>query len=197
MTHPLRAAAESRIRSGTTPPAIASALSPETLGLLHRLASAGDSAGDALRLLHELKVHQVELDLQLAQVQENEQEFAQDLAKYQLLYESAPAGYFSVSLDGYIMQANRAGAELFGIDAAELPGRRIDDVVAAEFRPKIQALLDQLRDGGSRAECEARSNGYDGSSHELRVVAGRSPDSGCCLVLILDSGHTESPAASR
>lgn len=196
MSHPLRATAESRIHSGTTPPAAAPTLSPEALQLLHRLASAGDNAGDALCLLHELKVYQVELDLQLVQAQENEQEFAQELAVYQDLYQFAPAPYFTVSLDGRIIRANRAGAEIFGVDDAELPGRRIEDVVAAEFRPNLRAMLDDMRNGGCRTVCEVRSNGYIGSSRPLRVVAGPSPGGDSCLMLILDVGHTETPVIS-
>lgn len=197
MSHPLRATAESRIHSGMTPPANAPTLSPQALELLHRLASAGDDGGAALCLLHELRVYQVELDLQLAQAQENEQEFMQELAGYQNLYQFAPAPYFSVSLDGHIIQANRAGAEFFGVDAAELSGRRIDDIVAVEFRPNLQAMLDRIRDSGSTAECEVRSNGHDGSSRTLRAVAGPSASGESCLVLIVDAGHAESPAVSR
>jgi PAS domain S-box-containing protein len=196
MSSELRAAAESRIQSHTTPPATASALSPEVLELLHRLATAEDSANDALRMLHELKVHQVELDLQLEQAHQNEQELAQELAVYRALWQFVPAGYFSVSLDGHVIQGNRAGAMLFGVDASELPGRRIDEVVAAEFRPNVQSMLDQLRDCNSAVVCETRSSDHNGSSLPLRLVANRVPGSESCLVLIMEYEHTESIAAS-
>lgn len=175
------------------PLATASTLSPEVLELLHRLAMAEETANDALRVLHELRVHQVELDLQLEQAHQNEQDLAQELAVYRNLWQAAPDGYFSVSLDGHILMANPAGAALFGVDAAALPGRPIYDLVAAEFRPQMQTMLGQLRESGSTAMYEARSNG---SSLPLRVVASLSPDSQSCVLLIVDSGQTDSLATS-
>jgi PAS domain-containing protein len=86
--------------------------------LLYRLSSDPASASDALKLLHELQTHQVELDLQHAQLLESENELHAQLAHYRALYEQAPIGYLVLEGDGRILQSNRAAAELLGLDAA-------------------------------------------------------------------------------
>ncbi len=105
METPLRTHAEGRLADGTAPPSQASPIGLEALRLLHRLATSPATAEDALRLLHELQVHQVELDMQLAQVRTNELELAQELALYRALYEQAPAGYFRLAPDGRVIEA--------------------------------------------------------------------------------------------
>ena len=67
----LRQAAEDSLKQGTTPPTKGWSISADALALLYRLASNPDSAGDALKLLHELQAHQVELDLQHEQLKAN------------------------------------------------------------------------------------------------------------------------------
>lgn len=96
-------------------------------------------------LLHELQVHQVELDLQHEQVAATRREIDEDLARYKALYESAPVGYFNVDLLGRILEANVAGAELFRFDLADLSGRCLESLLAPAGRPVLLSLLPELR----------------------------------------------------
>jgi hypothetical protein len=66
----LRQHAESRLQEGEAPKTLGWSSSAQALSLLHRLASDPASAADALKLLHELQVHQVELDLQHEQMEQ-------------------------------------------------------------------------------------------------------------------------------
>ncbi len=136
----LRADAEARLKTGSAPPTKGVPNNAGALSLLHRLASAPESADDALKLLHELQVHQVELDLQREQMETTGRELAEDLARYQGLYQFAPAGYFNVGSDGDIIEGNLAGADLFGVRQDELLGRRIDSFLAPSSRPILLAV---------------------------------------------------------
>ncbi len=89
----LRERAEARLKAGSAPPTRGWPTGVGTLQLLHELASTPESAVDALKLLHELQVHQVELDLQHEQIEITQRELAEDLARYQALYELAPLAY--------------------------------------------------------------------------------------------------------
>ena len=113
----LRDKAESQLLAGTTPTTDHwSTIGLDVLRLLHRLSSDHDNAGDALKLLHELQVHQVELDLQNEEIAAKEQERSQDLQFYRTLYDNAPFAYCVVDLKSTIIQSNFAAAELFGLD---------------------------------------------------------------------------------
>ena len=171
----LRLAAEGRLKEGTAPPTKGWPTGTNTLGLLYKLASSPESADDALKLLHELQVHQVELDLQHEQVEATRREIDEDLSHYKWLYEAAPVAYFSVDFAGYILEGNVAGAELFGLELADLSGRRLESLLATADRPVLLGLLQELREGLLRASCDVQAGGGN-ATQRLRVVASAAPD---------------------
>jgi PAS domain-containing protein len=73
------------------------------------------SAADTQRLLHELEVHQIELEMQNDELQRTRNELEVALAKYTDLYDFAPVGYFSIDESGAILEVNLTGAVLLGI----------------------------------------------------------------------------------
>lgn len=83
-------------------------------------APAGDeltmpgSVTEMARLMHELQVHRVELEMQHEEALQLRQELSAALDRYAELYESAPVGYFTLSREGVITTANLAGARLLG-----------------------------------------------------------------------------------
>ena len=179
----LRLEAEGRLEEGTAPPTKGWPTGAKALSLLYSLASSPDSAQDALKLLHELQVHQVELDLQHEQVEISRREMAEDLARYKALFEAAPAGYFNVDSAGEILEGNLAGAELLGLGLGERSGRRLESLLTPASRPVLQEVLQQLREGVAGASCDVQSANGRGA-RTLRVVAGAAPD-GASFLLVL------------
>lgn len=177
----LRNAAEARLKAGT---AAASnwSLGLDALQLLHKLSGDPDTAADAIKLLHELQVHQVELDLQHEEMRGNEQRIIDDCAHYTELYEFAPFGYFLVDFQGEIIKNNRAGAELFGVTQGELTGARIDRFLTAESRFALLGLLKKLGADDATLTCEVTVDGEANRARVLRVVAKAAPDK--CSVLL-------------
>ncbi len=179
----LRLDAEMRLKQGTAPPTKGWPTGVNTLSLLYTLASSPASAEDALKLLHELQVHQVELDLQHEQVEATRREVAEDLARYKGLYDAAPAGYFNIDAAGHILEGNVAGAELLGLGLADLNGRRLESLLAPASRPVLLELLHELRDGVSRAARDVQTGGPRARS--LRVVASAAPDGATFLLVFV------------
>lgn len=184
----LRREAEQRLISGGAPSSNGWIISAEALALLHRLASSPDTAGDALKLLHELQAHQVELDLQYRQLQANELELEQELARYRGLYETAPMGYLVLAPEGQIQEGNSAAAELLGVDPEDLPGRRFDGFLALDSRPGFASMVSGLRADGPRASLDVRVGGGDGDARAARLLARRSPGGEAILLGVTD-GH--------
>ena len=71
---------------------------------------------DLRRLLHELQVHQVELEMQNEELRSGREELEVSLGKYAELYDFAPVGYFTFDAQGLIHEVNLAGAKLLGIE---------------------------------------------------------------------------------
>ena len=162
---PLRHVAEARLRDGVPPPAHGGwTTGVEALSVLHNLAGSPESAGDALKLLHELQVHQVELAMQHEQLEQSRAEVAESLERYVERFEFAPVGYFTVEPDGGIVEGNLAAADLFEVDRAALPGR------SDESEPPSPIPLGYGLGQRRAAECRARS----GAEH-ARPVLGFCP----------------------
>lgn len=181
----LRQAAEASLKLGTTPPSKGWSISADALALLYKLASTPESAGDALKLLHELQTHQVELDLQHEQLKANEHEFFHELERYKALFERAPFGYFVVSIDGQVIEANLSGARLFGVEPAELGGASVDNFLAPASRPVLGELLKQLRDGVV-SSCEVQTGDKADEQRLLQVIANSEPGDKVVLLAILE-----------
>ncbi|HUG03336.1 MAG TPA: PAS domain S-box protein [Steroidobacteraceae bacterium] len=188
----LRLEAETRLKEGSAPPTRGWPTGVSALDLLHALASAPGSADDALKLLHELQVHQVELDLQNEQMEITQRELAEDLARYQALYELAPLAYLSVGPEGDILEGNVAAAGLFGVTQDQLRGRRLDAFLAPESRWAVIALLKRLRAGSSMETCGVQSSSAT-SSRPLQLVASLAPGSGTFLAMLVDTTGLRQP----
>lgn len=184
----LREEAETRLKTGTAPRNSDRTLDQGALALLHRLSSDPASAGDALKLLHELQVHQVELDLQIGQIEANEHELAEALTHFQMLYDFAPFAYFIVDREGNIAQSNHMGADLTGVGQGDLVGHRIDRFLQPESRPKLLALLNQS-DNNART-VEVLMDGPENSARALLIVARLCPDARDILLACYESPRT-------
>jgi hypothetical protein len=180
----LRLHAEAVLKEGSAPLTKGWPTGVSTLNLLHELASTPARADEALKLLHELQVHQVELDLQHEQLEATRRELTEESVHYKALYEYAPAGYFSVGLDGHILEANAAGAELLGLAPDVLRGRSIESLLVPASRPVLNELLNELRDGARRSSCEVLSANVSGS-RRLLVVATIPPSGGSFLMIFV------------
>jgi len=182
----LRQEAQRQLQAGTAPSMRGWGVSVETLALLHRLASSPDDAGDALKLLHELQVHQVELDLQQAQIESNDRELASSLAHYESLFELAPFPYFLVSLVGKVIESNRAGARLLGVGHDEANGLPLDRFIAPAWRGRFAQLLQRVCEGATETACDVRPDRETGSARHWRIRVCVARDGDAVLVSIAE-----------
>ena len=184
---PLRHRAEVLLQRGIPPKAKVAATGPEALALLHRMAIDPDKASDALKLLHELQVHQVELDLQYEHLEQSRDELSHALDRYVERYDFAPVGYFAVDQDGKIVEGNLAAAALCGVERAALSGRRIDSLVTPQSRLALLALLKRLGNGDSRETCEVQIEHGGNVSRLFQVVATVSPGDRSVMMIFIET----------
>ena len=86
------------------------------------------------RLVHELEVHQIELEMQNEELKQAQVELDTVLQHYSDLYDFAPTGYLTLARDGSIRMVNLMGAELLGLERSQLLEKRFTLFVAEAFR---------------------------------------------------------------
>jgi PAS domain S-box-containing protein len=205
---------------------------------------------DALRLVHELEVHQIELEMMNAQLEENaakEKETSADLViankkllfqnsekearaaelviankellfqnsekearaaellitheelnrahrreaelaenKYVKLYDFAPAGYFTLSKEGEILQLNVFGAALLGKERSQLVKARFGFFVSEDTKPVFNAFLEKVFYNNVSKFCEVTlvRNGKERLTVQLAGAA--MENDGKCFVTVSD-----------
>ena len=101
------------------------------------------SAEDLKRLVHELSVHQIELELQNEELRQARSELEARLS-YIDLFDFAPVGYFTLGRDGTIRQANQTGIHILKEQPARVVGVHFGVFVAASDRPAFNDFLEQV-----------------------------------------------------
>ncbi len=150
-------------------------------------AAAPDrTEADALRLQHELQVHQIELELQNAELQRSRDELEAALERYTDLYDFAPAGYFTLDRTGCIFSANLTGADLLNVPRARLIGRRFEVFLAPESRLAFASFLQATLVGDHRESCEVTLLPAGGRARSVRLEGSASPAGTECRVAALD-----------
>src|SRR5215471_17755790 len=89
------------------------------------------TADEAARLMHELEVHQIELEMQNESLMASRAETEAGLERYTELFDFAPLGYAILGADEVIREINHAGAKLLGNIRSRLVGMRFGMHVAA------------------------------------------------------------------
>ncbi|MEI6576171.1 MAG: HAMP domain-containing sensor histidine kinase [Bacteroidota bacterium] len=124
------------------------------LGLLKKEKQISFSETETLKLLHELQVHQIELEMQNANlVLANEQEkLAKE--KYKELYDFAPSAYFTLSMDGNIIELNLSAAQLLSKDLLPLVNSRFAFFVSLNTRSIFNLFFQKLLKSHTKGRCE-------------------------------------------
>jgi signal transduction histidine kinase len=141
------------------------------------------------RIVHELELHQIELELQNAELCLARDEVDRALEQYRDLYDFAPVGYLTFDRDGAIRAANLTGASLLGIDRSRLVGRRFGQLVADAARPAFAGFLGAVFGAAAKVSCEVelRKVGKLPLCVQIEAVADASGQ--LCRAVIIDSSQ--------
>lgn len=102
------------------------------------------SPAQTQRLLHELQVHQIELEMQNEELRESRVQVEAALECYTDLYDFAPVGYFTLSIEGIIQKVNLPGARLLGLERSRLVGARFKTFVSGCTRSIFDSWLKEV-----------------------------------------------------
>lgn len=187
MTRPNKrsAAQESRLPEHPKPSA------PSASGLRRRAedvflenAAQGPGSLEALspeatrQMLHELGVHQIELEMLNEELRLAQVALDSALEHYVDLYDHAPVGYFSVSDAGLILQANLHTAALLGFARGALVSRPISSVICKEDQDIYYLCRKKTIEADEAQSCELRMMKHAGEPFWASLAISMAQDNG-------------------
>jgi PAS domain-containing protein len=122
------------------------------------------SPDEMQRLIHELAVHQIELEMQQEELLQSREELEEGLERLTELYDFAPLAYLALARDGTILQVNLTGTKLLGVERSRLVHDRFGRFIKAEDLADFTALLDRVFSSNTPAFCEVMLRNDETSS---------------------------------
>jgi PAS domain S-box-containing protein len=142
------------------------------------------------QLLHELRVHQIELEMQNKELRRSQQELEVSRARYFDLYNLAPVGYLTLSDQGLIVEANLTSAKLLGVAKNELIKQPFSRFIFSEDQDCYYLHHKELAEPGGRPQvCELRMVRADGLLFWAYLWAISTQESDCvseCRIIMSD-----------
>lgn len=93
---------------------------------------AQPAKADTKRLLHELQVHQIELEIQNEHLRQVQADLEASLTRFVDLYEFAPVGYLTLTAAGFVDESNHTAAAMLGVEWSKLLRLRFDSFVSQD-----------------------------------------------------------------
>jgi PAS domain S-box-containing protein len=141
---------------------------------------------DTQRLVHELQVHQIELEMQSEELWQSRAEAEAGLEHYTELYDFAPVGYLILGRDGAIRKVNLAGADLLGVERARLVGRRLGVFVDGSDKAGFKAFLEKVFASQAKEVCEVALLNEGEGPLNVHISATISQDEQECRLMMVD-----------
>jgi len=162
--------------------------------LRERLRASADLDGleqsAVQRLVHELRVHQIELEMQNEELRRAQLDLQASRAEYFDLYDLAPVGYLTLDEHGLIKKANLTAARLLGVERARLIGIPLTAFISRDDQDGYYLKRKDLAKSGGHVALEVRLKGQDGAHIWARLEMAMGHDSRqdapCCRVVIVD-----------
>ena len=150
---------------------------------------AGLSPEEAGKVVHDLRVHQIELEMQNEELRRAQEELDASRARYFDLYDLAPVGYCTVSEKGLILEANLTAASLLGVARSALVKKPISRFILKEDQDIYYLRHKHLSETGTPQECDLRLVKPDDTFFwaQMAATAAQGEDgSPLCRVVISD-----------
>jgi len=129
------------------------------------------------QLLYELRVHQIELEMQNESLRQTQERLESSQLRYFNLYDLAPVGYFTLGEEGLILEANLKASSLLGVERSALVKKSLTLFTFREDQDIYYHHRQQLFETGAEQVCELRLLKKDGSLCWVRLESTTAQDS--------------------
>ena len=141
------------------------------LGVLDCADPATLSPEGIKQLFHELRVHQIELEMQNEELRRTQNELERSRARYFDLYDLAPVGYLTLSQQGLIQEANLAAATMLGVTRSQLFKEPFSLIILKDDQDSYYLLINRLLKTSDPQACELRLVRKDGAGLWAHLAA--------------------------
>jgi len=156
----------------------AAALRRKAEAAVAKMARPVRPGADADETLHELLVHQVELEMQNKELRRLQSSLDAERARYFELFDLAPVGYITLDDHNLILEANLTAARLLGLPREQLAKLPLGRVILPEDQDIFYLLRKKLPAEGTGQQCEVRLLRADGTNFWARLRITASPVEG-------------------
>lgn len=158
----------------------------ERLNKNPKTAYALSMEADASKLLYELQVHQIELEMQNEELHQAYETAEKALRKYTMLFDLSPMGYFSLDTEGAICDLNFTGAEMLGERRFSLINSNFKLFIAEDSKTVFNDFLSKIFSTNAKESCKVML-GYDNKSLCRVYMEGVvTDDEQKCLLSVVD-----------
>jgi len=119
-------------------------------------AGPGEAGGETEATYHELKVHQIELEMQNEELRRVQARLSVSRARYFDLYDGAPVGYCTLNQAGEVLEANRSALALLGIGRRDILTRPITQFILPADQDTYYLHRKRFRQSEGPHSCELR-----------------------------------------
>ena len=125
----------------------------------------------ARQVVHELRIHQIELEMQNEELRQSQEALDASLTRYFDLYDLAPVGYFTLSESGLILQTNLLASSLLGLPRSALVGKPLSRFLFKEDADRYYLHRRALVENAAPQACELRLVNSDGRPFWVQLAA--------------------------
>ncbi len=114
------------------------------------------SKEELLRIVQELSIHQIELEMQNETLQDSRDEIEREHNRYINFYNFAPVGYLTLARDGTIREANHAIARMLSVERSHLQGGGVGfgRFIVQRDLPAFNRMLERVFQSRTQEHCE-------------------------------------------
>ena len=144
------------------------------------------SESDTLKLLHELEVYQVELEMQNDELMNAKEEVNIENNKLISLYDFAHTGYFIIDGEGKIYRLNLSGANMLGRERSAIINKNFRQFVTIDTLPVFNDFIIRVFETHSNETCHLRMLSKGKESIFVQIVNIESEEDERCQITVVD-----------
>jgi PAS domain S-box-containing protein len=147
------------------------------------------SEDESLKLIHELQVHQIELELQNEELIQAKEQAELAFEKYTELYDFAPNAYFTLTKNAEIVELNLAGAKMLGKERSQFQNNHFGLFVSNGSKAVFNNFIEKVFESFITENCEVTLLTKDNSKLYVYLTGIAKENESHCFVMAIDITH--------